>query len=187
MAIHLALTAADLVTAVKPFLNLKLRGLASAGEALFGYKNGYLRIEPGGIAGTAPAQGVWPGEARLSASFVVGLRAWLPASGNASLSVEAGKLAVRAGSLTLEKECRWETTERPPIQLPMNAELRDLARIAVSHSPEEIERAGASVPVSEAKLKMDALLEKAAKQLGPLGVAAADVRELVLSKLRSSE
>jgi len=101
------------------------------------------------------------------------------------LSVKDGK-CFRAGALSTDKECNWEISDRPPIQLPMNPTLRDLAQIAVSYSSDEIERAGAGVPVAEAKEKTDALIRKASEVLEPLGATAEDVQALVVAKLKMS-
>lgn len=161
MAIRLELEVADLAAALRPFKKLPKAKLGKFGDALFGFQAGVLRIEAAGIAGSAAAEGEWPGEARVPAAFLVGLARWVPSSGRAELYVQDGKLSFRTGSLSMDKECRWETSERSSIQLPMHPTLRHLAQIAMSYTTDEIERAGATAPVTEAKEKAEALIAKA--------------------------
>ena len=60
-----------------------------------------------------------------------------------------------------------------------------MAQIAVSYTTDEIDRAGAAVPVADAKAKMEALIAKASKMLEPLGVTPDDLRQFVILKLKT--
>ncbi len=185
MTIRLDVPTAALVHALTPLAILK--SPTNIGDALIGYQAGHLRIELGGVAGTAKAEGNWPGEARVSPDFVLSLAARLAPQGRAVLLIEDGKLVVRAGTATIQKSCVWETSARPSIALPMNPSLQDLVRVALIFTPPEIERVGLKEPVKSAKGEMEALLAKAAQTLEPLGVTIAEIRELVKAKCGPAE
>jgi hypothetical protein len=132
-----------------------------------------------GIAAGVAAKGTWPGEVRAPGRLVVALDKAPPDGDPIRIEVRAGRLV--AGGFSIG--CTIQAADEPRIELPLDATLLEVLRVAASHSKEEIRESGLESVVSAAEEKAGKLVGKALKALEPLGIERRDLIELVRSRL----
>jgi hypothetical protein len=149
-------------------------------EAVLSFDGACLHIECAGMTVTPGAQGVWSGQVRIPADFLL-LLAKLPPSGDPlPFSVKDARLHVGSLSVGCTIQAAWSKA----IELPMNATSGQILALHFAHTPEEIEAAGYSKTVEDAKSRADAQIEKAAQQLHGLLVEPEELRNFVYSNLK---
>ena len=149
--------------------------IAKAGEAIVRLVGGDLVIQIGGAKVRARAKGRWPGEARLAGSYLLAAAEVLPAGDPIAIRVEANQLHV--GRIALP--CIWQRSGAATIEIPIDATLPILRRIARQHTREAIEASGIAKVLEAAFAEEEDLIKQAVMILGQLGVPAEDVRRLV--------
>ncbi len=153
----------------------KFAARRGVGHATLGFERGEILIRLGGVAARAPARGTWPGEAVAAGPFLANFHRSLPDTDPVTVLVDAERL--RIGGLTIP--CRWRQLIEPSIVVPVNAGLPHMLHIAFEHGAAEIERAGLTAVVAEAKKKRDSLVERATKLLAPFEIPQDVIRSLV--------
>ena len=91
------------------------------------------------------------------------------------LDIEGDRIAVGNYSLP----CVWQSAGGHTIHLPADAPLSMVVRLSWERSEEEIEQSGLTGVVDAAVERMDKIVERAAKALGPFEITEDDVREFV--------
>jgi hypothetical protein len=154
--------------------------IASAGEAILRFVGCDLVIQIGGARASARANGRWPGEARLPGAFLLGAAKLLPADDPVPIRVEAGHLYIARSSV----KCVWQRFGAAKIELPIDATLPMLVRIAREHTREAIEASGIAKVVDAAFAEESELIKRAALILAQLGVTEEEVRRLAFEHRR---
>ncbi len=171
---QIALVSADLAASLR-----RMKKLGSApGPGTWTIDESSLRIAWMGMSEVF--EGVAQGRAVgvVSGEIMRGLaRASATWSGELSIKLYPNELKI--GSMIVEAKLR----EVPPPQLlALNAEPHDLIRVHVRESPERIADAGLDEAVAEALVRLDKSCAAAARSLGWLGVADAELRAWVLAR-----
>jgi hypothetical protein len=129
---------------------------------------------PGGAASVS-AEGPWPGEVRVSASFLLGIATRLPEVDPLPVCVEAGRLRVA----NVSAKCVWQPLAEQRIELPLDPPFRTVLAVGLRYSAEEIVRSGLKRLLEKAQERRNNLIRRAAETLAPLGVHALDLESIV--------
>lgn len=152
---------------------------AQGGEAILSFENGLLSIEFGDVAAQAPAEGNWPGKARVPGLALLQLESSLPADD--PVTFQGGPERVSAGKWSTP--CHWDEAiqqpNRPLIELPPNPPLTMILGLPHRYSDQEIARSGLDLMVRMAEQRRDTLIAQASALLQPLGVDLGDLRRVV--------
>jgi hypothetical protein len=184
MTARLRVSFADLASALAPFQHFLKSKRHKEGEALVGFGDGMLRIEAAGIVGKAPAEGEWPGEARVKRTLILALAHEKRTDGFVEFRVVEGQLAIDLAGSVLRLPCAWETSSRADIVIPLNAALRDVLAVAFAYTSEEIERAGVREAVEQALDKYERIVANASTALSAVGISRGEVDAFVRSKIK---
>lgn len=149
-------------------------------EAVLSFDGGCLHIDCGGMAVTPMANGKWPGQIRIPAQFVMMLAKFPPPGDPVQFSVKDGRLHVGSSSVA----CKIQPARAKSIELPMNASLLQILALQFTHTAEEIETAGYSKLLSDAKSVAESRIAKASEHLKGLMVEPEELREFVYATLR---
>jgi hypothetical protein len=149
-------------------------------EVLLSFEAGILRLRGLGMAVELPAEGAADCEVRVESGKLLGLARLLPDVDPLPLIARDGKLQL--GPLSMP--CSTSPRQAEPIYLPVHPGLLELLALGQRHSPEEIDQAGFGQAYREAEERCEALVDKAAEVLEPLGVSREKVAKLVANHLR---
>ena len=150
-----------------------------AGEAILSYGNGTLSIEFGETTAQAPAEGTWPGKARVPGLALLQLESTLPPTDPVSFQAGKDRLSVGKWSTPCHWEDEAEQSSGPVIQLPANPPLTLILGLPQRYSDQDIARSGLDLMVRMAEQRRDTLIAQAAAILQPLGVDLIDLRRVV--------
>lgn len=173
MTASLKVNRSDLARALKvlrKFIKPKQRE-----EAVLSFENGLLSIELVGAGAKVPAEGEWPGQARIASGAVLGFARALPKDDPLPLRVDEGRFYL-AG---LSVPCSWQDSERKKIQLILDPPIHVILGLRMRYSDEEITQSGLMKTVQQAEERRDGLVKQASKLLEPLGVTPTDLQPLV--------
>jgi len=146
-------------------------------QAVLTLEDRQLAIDLAGNVAWLPADGNWPGEARLAGSAMERLAKVLPKEDPLVLRVEGDRFFVARFSVPCER--RASSLPTPVRELvPPNADLFEILMIRSRCSREEIDAAGAAGLMRQAEARMDELCDRAADILAPYCVGAAHLRRL---------
>ena len=157
----------------------KVLGRSRSGDALLMFRDGALQIRMPGAETTMPAQGRWPGEARVAASWVRALGKVPPTQDPIVIQVYGGRLHIAGSSNT----CRWQAAGKGTVEVTLGMSLLDLVKLDLAHSDEVLEASGLTPAIVEARQKIDKRIKAAARQLSTLGISETDLRLLITGKL----
>jgi hypothetical protein len=146
-------------------------------QAVLAFEGDELTATLPGITLKATAHGHWPGEARVDGWFLRGLPSALsPAGLDTLITVRVTGQRCYVGRYSTP--CVWQ--ERAArIAVPLNPSVAWLLGLRFRCTDDEIARAGVEPMVRAAEAQRDHLIQRAAATLGPLGVNAPDLRQLV--------
>jgi hypothetical protein len=166
---------------------LKLARSKERAEAVISFADGQVAVAFPGLEVRSAAEGVWPGEARVSAGFIQGLARSLTAT-----RAESGpwKFHVEGETLffgTYSTPCVWQDAGGRSIHLPADAPFLMQLRLSWSHTEEEIERSGLTPIVEAATARMTKLVARAAKALSALEISEESVRDFVVQSVRDAD
>ena len=166
---------------------LKLARSKERAEAVISFADGQVAIAFPGLEVRSAAEGVWPGEARVSAGFIQGLARRLAAT-----RAESGpwKFHVEGETLffgTYSTPCVWQGAGGRSIHLPADAPFLMQLRLSWSHTEEEIERSGLTPVVEAATERMTKLVARASKALSALDISEESVRDFVVQSVRDAD
>ncbi len=160
------------------------------------YTDGQLKISFGGCSFSADATGTWTGEVEVPDTFIRQV-AKAPLSGKGPVTVATDGKTFRIEGIVID--CRWNALVYPRIELPLDAPTVEVLSLPRKYSADDIERSGLTNRVRQAEQERDtilkeaeALLEKAAKVLWPLGfcgkkplgIDGADLQRMLEERLR---
>ena len=148
---------------------------AKAGDAILSLIDGELEITIGGAGVSVPATGRWPGQCRILGSWVLSLAQVPPAGDPLVLRVEEEMLSVN----TLRVACHWQEEGAAEVQLPMNADFRELLTIGLSHDEHELRQSGILPRILEARDRRGRIMRRVAYQLRPFKIPQADIEAFV--------
>ena len=151
------------------------------GEAVLRFAGGVLVIEISGTQADVPAEGEWPGRARVNGAWL--LNAWrtLPAKGPLALGFEDLLLSIGA----IRVKAIWQDlAPSTSIELPVNATPTDLLRAWLAFSEAEIASCGLTPRVEAALAARRRAEMRALDALESMGVRIEDVEEIVDRGLR---
>ena len=149
-------------------------------EAVLSFDGACLHIECAGMTVTPAAQGEWPAQVRMSSEFLLTLAKIPPSGDPVSFSVSEGHLSIGSTSITCTVQPAWSKT----IELPMNATPAQIFAPRFTHTPAEIEAAGYSKTVAQARGWADGQIAKAAKSLKGLPIAPAELESFVYGTMQ---
>ncbi len=169
---RLAVEASSLASAVRQILRASRR--SAADEITLSYEKGSLVIEATGAAVSVPAEGQWPGIAtahnsmlRLLAKLEGGaIEMWFGADGRLHVG-------------TTSCDARWSQSPVPIVDLPLEPTLRQILRLRLDYSDEELLAAGLLNRVTQAERERDAHIANALHHLKALGDFRAALTEMV--------
>jgi hypothetical protein len=147
----------------------------SHGEAILGYDGECLTLEAGDKMSRAYATGSWPGNARTSAALFAAL---------VKLSPDAGPVTLVCDGQHVDFDqfrfgCRWQPVAIVSRHLPPAHDWLQRLAISYTQSRSQIRASGLTADVHDAHDKLARLIARAAQTLVPLGIATADIQELV--------
>jgi hypothetical protein len=169
---------AEFVTELKRAV--KVLGRRNAGDALFSYADDHLRIRLGGAEWQLPAKGHWRGEARVGSSLLRPFAKVPPAQDPLVIQVYQGRLRIAGSSAP----CHWQREGEAMVEVALGMELIDLLRLAHAHPQRALEKSGVASSIDSARRELDKRIDAASRHLAPFGVTPADVRLLVIGKLK---
>jgi hypothetical protein len=149
--------------------------LDRAGEAVLTLADGHLRLAVGGVEFGVPAEGRWPGEARVSSKWLQTLARVPPTQNPLVFRVCSGRLSIAGSSMP----CEWQRADSAQVILPIGAQLLDLLRLEKRHSSAALAASGLQPAMASARRDLSTRLKRALAQLAPLGVTAAELEALV--------
>lgn len=161
---------AEGLRAVTRFTSVKYKG-----DAILSFQSGFLRLDLNGATSEVPAEGAWEGEARVAGSSLVRLVRSLPPGDPLHLRVDDGRFRIENFSLP----CFWQAEQSATIELPIDAPLPVILALPLDHTEKEIDAAGLSNVLLQAKATRNHLIGQAAPVLKPLGVRSSDLLALV--------
>jgi hypothetical protein len=144
-------------------------------QAILSMAGDDLLLECGGGAVRITATGRWSGTIRVDGNTLLRLDGHLPQEDTIELALEDTHL--RIGSLRLP--CVWDGEAAPDIRLPVNPTLRHIVTLGMRHSAEELERAGLLLTVRAGEARANALIERGARTLAPLGITEEVIRSWI--------
>jgi hypothetical protein len=169
---RLVLDGAELRDALEPILRASARSAAS--EVTVRFADGMLIVDAVGVSGSVPASGVWDGFCTTDKS-ALHLLASAP-KGELSISVTPdGRLVVGSASVS----GRWGRGSAPQVELSLEPPLRDVLRLRMTHSDEELLATGLLQRVQQAERQRDRLVREAAARLSSLGEFQDRIAEIV--------
>lgn len=157
----------------------KVLGRASSGDALIRFSEGILRVRAAGAEFAIPAQGQWPGEVWVAASWLRALARVPPAGDPLVLHVAKNRIKIGGSSM----ECHFRAPGASSVEVSVGPDLPTLLRLGLLHGEKELANAGLLSSVLGARKELERRIAQAAKILAPYGVSDADVRILVIGKL----
>lgn len=166
------------LAAVRPLRKFVKR--KDPGEAIISMEGEDLSIAAMGVATAMPAAGEWAGEVRVPARFVLMLAVAPPEGDPLTVEVRDGRFRIGSLSIACELSDSWKSE----IPLPIDATPVQILRLRLQYSPHRIEKAGLSKRVAAEEEKAMSMINKAWKELQPLGVTPEDLKRLVVDTLR---
>ena len=157
----------------------KTKGIVPSVMAVLTFDGRDLCIRLAGLEVRASADGFWPGQAQLQPGLLASLGAGLPAGDPVELA--GAENLIRVGTFSMP--CRWDTSADSRIEVPLDAALLTVLRIARRHSPDEIARSGLTKLAGKAEQEMIRRYSTAVDALTALGVPEAEIRKLVEASL----
>jgi len=149
-------------------------------EAVLSFDGACLHIDCAGMTLTPAAEGKWPRQIRIPADFLMVLARVPPSGDPVRFSVKDGRLHVGSCSVACKIQPAWAKS----IDLPMNASLAQILALQFTHTAEEIETAGYSKLVSDAKSVAEARIAKAAEHLKDLMVEPEELRKFAYATMQ---
>lgn len=144
-------------------------------RACFSFDGSFLSVDTLDYAFAARATGVWPGTASCAASTVAALAGVPPTGAEVAFAYEDGRL--RIGTLTVA--ATWAPVSGALLALPSAPDWVEALSLKYRVHRSRLLHSGRLREVEAAEAKLTATISKAAKALAPLGVAEADIRQLV--------
>jgi len=127
------------------------------------YDSGELCVAAEGHSFRVPADGTWPGEVIVDASFLRRL-AKSPLIGGDKMEIATDRTRLRIDFVSTN--CEWNALEYPRIELPLGASLVDVLRLPLRYSKADIERSELTGKLEAAQRERDELVCKARELLG---------------------
>jgi len=149
-------------------------------EAILSFDGACLHIECGGMTVAPGAQGNWPGQVRIPADFLQVLAKYPPSGDPVQFSVKDDRLHVGSSSIKCTIQSAWSKS----IELPMNATFAQILALQFTHTPEEIEAAGYSKMVNQAKSSADVRIAKAATHLKDFLIEPQELRNFAYATMK---
>jgi len=150
-------------------------------QAILSFDENGLSIEFGGGGRKLPTLGWWHVQIRVPGQMLLNLATMLPTHDPLPLEVNDGT-TLRIGGVGLP--CHLQPAGAKIIDLPVNAELAEIAESLASYSSLEIEQSGLAEVYAQA-LERHRIAE-AAELLAPFGVSERDLINLVSSRRPSA-
>ena len=157
----------------------KVLGRRDCADAVLRFEDGRLRISIGGAEVGIAAQGDWQGEARVSAAWIRILAKVPPAMDPVVVQVAGGRMRIGSSS----NVCAWQVPGAAVIEVPLAMGLRERLQLVARYSDADLVKSGLAPMVADARAELEKRIASATRQLGPLGITAADLRVLVIGKL----
>lgn len=158
---------------------VKLTRRDRSGQAIISFADGQLRTSFGGIEFEIPAEGRWPGEARISADWLRTLAKVPPGNDPLEFSVSRDRMQIAGSSVP----CTWQRAGNAKIVLPMGAQLLEILQLPLQHTAAELEASGLAAAVAKAESELLLRMRRALCELAPLGVSREDLDSLVRSHI----
>ena len=156
------------------------RKLRSGVRAVLGFDGSYLTVEAFDQMFVARATGVWPGNARVSATLIAVLKQAPPAGDPLLVRCDGERVSI--GSMRVD--CAWQPVSAALTSAPAASDWIAALGLSYSTARGRIVTGGSAKEVRDAERKLSQLIARVAKALAPLGVSAEDVRSLVETRLR---
>jgi len=154
-------------------------------DATLSYEEGGLLIQAGGVGAAASAEGSWPGVATAPLIFFVRGLTGIPKEDTVRIWYEVGRLHVANQSWKRSIGATWTPQGRPSVQVSLNASLIELLRLAINHSPADLESMGVLRKVQAAAERRDQLVQRAAELLNELEIEHSSLEALVDRHVRT--
>jgi hypothetical protein len=151
-------------------------------ELILTFKQATMYLEIPGMSVGVSANGTWPGQARVPATFVKVMTSVPPKSNPVQFYVADNRLYCSSFSI----DCQWDEEPEECIKLPLDPTFLDLLGVADHYSAEAIEKAGLRKMVVDAETKRDVLINRATLALKIFGVSDAELRRLVDEKVKGT-
>ena len=149
-------------------------------EAVLSFDGQCLHIELGGMGVTPAARGDWKGQARVGATFILGLAKAPPAGDVIEFRVEDGDL--RIGTTILP--CKWQPAWSRSIELPENPTDDQILALPLQHEMSEIISSGYENLLKDAEERRDEAVSKALKFIARFGVTHEELENLVIAAIQ---
>ena len=149
-------------------------------EAVLSFDGACLHIECAGMTVAPGATGNWPGQVRIPADFLMMLVKMPPAGDPIEVRIEDGRVHVGSSSIGCKTQSAWSKQ----LELPMNATFADILALHLQHTPQEIEAAGYSKMVAQAKDSADRKIDRIASQLKDFMVEPEELRTFLYGSMR---
>ena len=149
-------------------------------EAVLSFDGACLHIECAGMTVAPAAKGEWPAQVRIPSEFLLTIAKIPPSGDPIQFSVSKGRLNVGSTSITCTVQPAWSKT----IELPMNATRAQIFALQFSHTPAEIEAAGYTKMVAQARTWASGQIAKSAKALKDLPITPTEVESFVYGTMQ---
>jgi len=146
-----------------------------ASGAVFSFDQGSLQVQMVGMTFAAAAEGVWPGQARVSTASMRIFLSGIPGADRIEVRIQADRLCIS----TLSVPCTWDPIPTQTIRLPLDPNLVMILQLPLAYSLEHIAASGLEKMLEGAERKRDELVQKAAELLRELAVEPSDVLSVV--------
>lgn len=160
-----------------------MRKKRAKGEAVLSLEKNSLKVSMDGMTVSFNAEGVWPGQVRLSGQHFLNTGRIMPSGDPIVFQVEAGdetRLAIGQVKIL----CAVQAVDSNLIDMPVNPTLKDYLVLSDKYTEAEIGRSGISGPVAEAREQKDGLIRRALEILKPLGVTMEDISAIVTRAIK---
>lgn len=146
-------------------------------QAVLSFDGYNLYVDLAGMSVSTPAQGSWPGQARILGRSLIALAKVPPAGDPVSIATE-DDYYIRFGQ-TFRVPCTWQSAWSAIIQLPMNPPIAMILALPMKYSAAQIEASGLTKVVESSGQKRDQVLGSAVNMLSDFGVDQLALRRLV--------
>lgn len=168
---RLTIDSAEFKTAVKPFARKGIK----LGQVTVAFEGGFLSIESGDVVCVMRASGTWHGRASFKPSVLQALAKVPPVMNPIPMAYADGHILL--GSMTIP--CMWQSTAKALVSDLLNPPMPELLALARTMPRAEIHGTELGKQVVGALASAEKRIKTAARQLQELGVAEAEIRELV--------
>lgn len=124
----------------------------------------------------APAEGNWPGPARVGTAALMAIANNPPAQDPLLIRVADGYFYFGP---TFSCQCTWRPSKEPLIRLPINYDDGTLMAVPIKYTAEDISTSGLTEHVNKARNRLQGRLKTAARALAPYHITEESLRAFV--------